>query len=323
MLLLGVGLGEDQRHLGEVAERDPHLLAADRPAARRSSSRGCAGWRRRSRCRARSGRSSRAPRPSRAAAATAASAPRCPSARSSRRPARSAPRRRCGRRSRRGRPARRSGRSRGSRGRGRRTLRRPARRGSRPRRACCASSRSKRAARSFSLDPRRDLLVGEFARRLGDQPLLVAQLEVHLTPARLGSVELAALVRGSRRRPPGPRGCAGRARSGSSAPSIAATAWISRVVEARKASSAARRSSTGQRALLDVERLDQAVAGDRLEHAGVERRGAQRALAARPRRSSRSAARARCRRAGPAPPRRRRAPWRAGSPACWRRRRAT
>ena len=27
-----VGLGEDQRHVGEVGERDPHLLAADRPA---------------------------------------------------------------------------------------------------------------------------------------------------------------------------------------------------------------------------------------------------------------------------------------------------
>ena len=31
--LLGVGLGEDQRELGHVAERDPLLLAADAPAA--------------------------------------------------------------------------------------------------------------------------------------------------------------------------------------------------------------------------------------------------------------------------------------------------
>ena len=31
--LLRVGLGEDQRHLGVVAERDPHLLAVDPPAA--------------------------------------------------------------------------------------------------------------------------------------------------------------------------------------------------------------------------------------------------------------------------------------------------
>ena len=95
VLLLGVGLGEDQRDLGEVAERDPHLLAADRPAAVGLRRAGCAGWRRRSRCRARSARSSRATRPSRAAAASAASAPRCPSARSSRRRARSGRRRRC------------------------------------------------------------------------------------------------------------------------------------------------------------------------------------------------------------------------------------
>jgi hypothetical protein len=32
MLLLGVGLGEDQRQLGVVGERDPHLLTRDRPA---------------------------------------------------------------------------------------------------------------------------------------------------------------------------------------------------------------------------------------------------------------------------------------------------
>ena len=33
VLLLRVGLGEDQRDLGDVAERDPHLLTADPPAA--------------------------------------------------------------------------------------------------------------------------------------------------------------------------------------------------------------------------------------------------------------------------------------------------
>ena len=32
MLLLGVRLGEDQRDLGDVAHRDPHLVAADGPA---------------------------------------------------------------------------------------------------------------------------------------------------------------------------------------------------------------------------------------------------------------------------------------------------
>src|SRR5262249_18608825 len=31
-------------------------------------------------------------------------------------------------------------------------------------------------------NPRGDLAIGEFPRRLGDQPLLVAQLEVHFTP---------------------------------------------------------------------------------------------------------------------------------------------
>ena len=94
--------------------------------------------------------------------------------------------------------------------------------------------------------PRRDLLVGELARRFGDQPLLVGQLEVHLTPAfsvRRRSSKLAA--EGLRRTPPAPRGCAGPAPRAARLPSIAETAWISRVVEARKASSAARRSATG------------------------------------------------------------------------------
>ena len=135
VLLLGVGLGEHQRDVGEVAHRDPHLVAADRSSPSPSSSRGCGGWRRPIRCRARSARSSRAPRPSTGAGATPASAPRCPTARSSRRPARSGPRRRSAPTSRRGRPARRSARSSGSRGCGRRTPPRPGRPGSRPRRA--------------------------------------------------------------------------------------------------------------------------------------------------------------------------------------------
>ena len=58
-------------------------------------------------------------------------------------------------------------------------------------------------------DPRDDLLVGEFARRFGDQALLVGQLEVHLAPSRLSSFK--ALAPGSPRRPPAPRGCGGRA----------------------------------------------------------------------------------------------------------------
>ena len=78
VLGLGVGLGEDERHLGMVAERDPHLLAVDAPAARRCARPGSGGWPRRSRCRARSGRSSRTTRPSRASAASGASAPPIP-----------------------------------------------------------------------------------------------------------------------------------------------------------------------------------------------------------------------------------------------------
>ena len=109
--LLGVGLGEDQRDLGEVAERDPHLLAADRPAGvglRRPGAKvGSVG------AGVGLGQPEAAERLARAQARqpAAASAPRCPSARSSRRPARSGPRRPCAPRSRRGRPARRSARS--------------------------------------------------------------------------------------------------------------------------------------------------------------------------------------------------------------------
>ncbi len=170
----------------------------------------------------------------------------CPTSRSSRRPARSAPRRRCGRRSRRGRPARRSARSRCSRGRGRRTPRRPARRGSRPRRACSpARGRSGRRGRS-PCTRGDDLLVGEFARRLGDQASARRSTGSPSHSASLGLVSSKLAAPGSRRRPPGPRGCGGRGPAGSSAPSIAETAWISRVVEARKASLAARRSATGQ-----------------------------------------------------------------------------
>ena len=124
--------------------------AGDRPAAVGLLGARRAGWRRRSRCRARSGRSSRAPRRSRAAAATPASAPRCPSARSTSRRARSAPTRPCARTSRRGRSPRRSARRCGSRGRGRRTPRARSRRGSPCRRSSCTSSRSKRSLRSFS-----------------------------------------------------------------------------------------------------------------------------------------------------------------------------
>ena len=130
---------------------DPHLLAADRPARvglrRPRAQVGGVG------AGVGLGQAEAAERLARAEPRqpASASAPRCPSARSSRRRARSAPRRRCGPRSRRGRPVRRSARSRGSRGRGRRTLRRPARRGSRPRRACSpARGRSGRRGRSLS-----------------------------------------------------------------------------------------------------------------------------------------------------------------------------
>ena len=252
-----------------------------------------------------------------------ASAPPSPSARSSRQPARSAPRPRCGRRSRRGRPARRSGRSRCSRGRGRRTPRRPARRGSRPRRACSPARgrsarrgrcRATRGAISLSANSR---AVSEISRC---SSLSWKSISPLLSCPRLGHGSSCPSVAAN-------ASCASRVRgpgaSGSSAPSIADTGWISRVVEARNASAGSAQVGDRPRPLLDVQRPDQAVAGDRFEHPGVERRRPQSRPAARPRRSRRSAAPARCRRAGPARPRRRPAPSRGGSPACWRRRRAT
>ena len=184
MLGLGVGLGEDEGDGGDVAERDPHLLTVDPPAGVRLRRPACGGWRRRSRCRARSGRSSRTPRRCRAAAATRASAPRCPSARSSRRRARSGRRRRCARRSRRARPARARARRRRSRGRGRRIPRRPWRRGSPSRRACGRARRRSAARGRTRARAARSTRRRTRARGLGDQPLLVAELEVHRSEGR-------------------------------------------------------------------------------------------------------------------------------------------
>ena len=183
VLLLRVGLGEDQRELGDAAHRDPHLVAGDGPAANRSSWRGFASWPGRSPRPARSGRSSRAPRRSRAAAAIPSSAPRSPSARSTR--------------------------DQGG-----------LHRDDRPRRgvdpahllddqrvaqvveAAAAVLLRDRGAEVAHLTehrgelaveapgavvlahPRRDLLVAELSRALGDQPLLVCQLEVQTTLGR-------------------------------------------------------------------------------------------------------------------------------------------
>ncbi len=58
--------------------------------------------------------------------------------------------------------------------------------------------------------PRGDLLVGEFARRFGDQALLVGQLKVHLIPAFSVSSRFKARVPASPRRPPALRAYAGR-----------------------------------------------------------------------------------------------------------------
>ena len=247
MLLRGVGLGEDQRHLGEVAERDPHLLAADRPArvglGRAGAQVGGVG------AGVGLGQAEAAERLARAEPRQPALLLLLafPSARSSRRPARSARRRRCGPRSRRARPARRSARSRCSRGRGRRSPRRPARPGSRPRPACCASSRSKRPARSLSRT--RGMISRSANSRAASEISRCSSLSwKSISPCFLLSVvtEFKAPGPGSPRMPPAPRGCAGPAPRAARAPSIAATAWISRVVEARNASWAARRSATGQ-----------------------------------------------------------------------------
>ena len=61
-------------------------------------------------------------------------------------------------------------------------------------------------------------------------------------------------------------------------PSIAATAWISRVGRGEEGLARGAQVVDRPGALLDVERLDQAVAGDRLEDPVVERRRAQGAL---------------------------------------------
>ena len=61
---------------------------------------------------------------------------------------------------------------------------------------------------------REDLALGELPRRLADQLLLVAQLEVHLTPSLRCVAKLAQSRPASRRRPPGPPACAGPGRAG-------------------------------------------------------------------------------------------------------------
>ena len=254
---------------------------------------------------------------SRAAAASAASAPPCPSARSSRRRARSAPRPRCASPSRRGRPPRRSARRRRSRGRGRRTPRPPARPGS-PSRRAGGRARGRTSRRGRSRGPAGSTSLSTNSRAVSAISRCSSVSSSHHAADRPASPSSAASARANACRASAVRGPGLE----TSRPSIAETGWTSRVVEARNASLAPSRSSSVELALLDVERLDEPRAGDRVEDPGLERRRPQLAVA-RPRRWSRSAPRARRRRGARAAPRRRRAPWRSGSPACWRRRRAT
>ena len=121
-------------------------------------------------------------------------------------------------------------------------------------------------------DPRDDLPVAELARALGDQALLVAELEVHQARGR-GSRWIVGSRSGSRRRPRSPPRSAGPGASGSPRPSTAETGWTSRVVEARNASSAPTSSSSGYSPSSTCERADQPVAGDRGEDAGVRSTG--------------------------------------------------
>ena len=130
-------------------------------------------------------------------------------------------------------------------------------------------------------DPGGDLAVGEFARRLGDQSLLVAQLEVHLTHlcsfGRLCQIGQSSLPRVSW------KACsASRVRGPGRLGKLDAVDRGHRLDLARRRGEEGlgRGAQVGDRpgALLDVEGLDQTVAGDRFEDAVVERRRPQGAL---------------------------------------------
>ena len=319
MGLLGVGLGEDERDLGDVAERDPHLLAADPPAAvdllgpgaHRGGVRAGVGL-------------GQAEAPERLARAQ----PRQPALLlllGSPALDRAADERGLHRDdgAHRGvaapdllddqpvahvvEPAR------------RRTPRRPARRGSpcRPaggrarRRTCCARSLSRaRGTISLSANSRAvswisccsSVSVEVHGHSLAVEPVgdrrssKASRASLVRGPA---AIELVAVDRGA---PAAPRAPSRRGRP-RCAPSRSSR-WKS--PSSTPASSSIR-----------------TPAGDRVEDARAECWACAASPSARPRRSSRSAPRGPCRRAGRAPPRRRPGPWRSASPACWPRRRAT
>ena len=318
MLLRRVGLGEDQRHLGDVAERDPHLAAGDPPAAVDLLGAGAqvggvgAG--------VGLGQPEAAERlaASTAAAASAASAPRCPSARSSRRRARSGPRPRCASPSRRGRPPRRSGRSRCSRARGRRTPRRPARPGSPSRRAGGRARGRSFCARSESRARGTTSLSTKSRAVSGDQPLLVGELDHRGSARRCRARRRDRRASNASRRLGGAR--ARRSKRG--------------LVDRRdrldlahgRGEERLRRRRAGRRAAYSPSSTSSAStmppAGDRVEDPGSERRGPQLAVGdpedRRGRRLEHDPVRAHEQRLVGAA-----RPWRSGSPACWRRRRAT
>ena len=300
MLLRRVGLGEDQRDLGDVAERDPHLAAGDPPAAvdllGPGAQVGGVG----------AGVGLGEPEAAERLARGQPRQPalllllRCPSARSSRRRARSGPRPRCASPSRRGRPPRRSARSRRSRARGRRTPRPPARPGSPSRRAggrargrTSAPGRSRAPAGSTSLSTK-SRAVSAISRCSSVSSIIAPR-----RPARRAR---------RRSRPEGRSASAVRGPGSKRRSSIAETGWISRMVEARNASLGAEQVGELVLALGDLERARpraRRVIESRIPV--VERRRPQLA-AGRPRRWSRSAPRARSRRGARAAPRRRRAP---------------
>ena len=177
--MLRVGLGEDQRDLGVVAERDPHLVAVQHPAAvglarARLLVRGV-----------RAGVGLGQPEAAEPLARAqlrqvrAASAPRCPSAGSTSTPATSGPRSPCASPSRGGRsPRRRSRRSR-SPARRRRTRAARSRPGSPGRRSSRTSSVSKWWLRSFSRARSAISRSANVPRGVADELLLVGEVEVH------------------------------------------------------------------------------------------------------------------------------------------------
>ena len=113
-------------------------------------------------------------------------------------------------------------------------------------------------------DPRDDHLVGEPPGGLRDQPLLVAERQVHgqaRAALRSASTAFRQRLRGRARRPAPPT-------IGSATPSTAEIGWISRLVDARKASRAASRSLRSKAPSATGRLRDHDVAGDRVEDPG-------------------------------------------------------